>query len=244
MDILIATPGRLLDFMEMGVCKLNKVTYLVLDEADRMLDMGFEPHIKKILGQVRPDRQTLMWSATWPKEVEDLARSYCNVLPVHIQIGNPEGIQANIRIKQTFEFVDDEDKYQSLIKYLRPISSSKVLIFCETKRGVDDLTKMMRQDHWHGVKGIHGDKSQSERDSVYKEFKEGISNVLIATDVASRGLDVKDIKYVVNYDLPKQIEDYVHRIGRTARAGATGSAHNLFAKKDFMLSIEMIKLLK
>lgn len=160
MEILIATPGRLLDFMESGVVKLNKVTYLVLDEADRMLDMGFEKHIRKILSYVRPDRQTLMWSATWPKEVQDLARSYCNVQPVHIQIGNV-GITANNRINQVIEVVEEHEKYQTLKTFLKKIpNDSKILVFCETKRGVDDLAKRMRYDGYHGIKGIHGDKTQ------------------------------------------------------------------------------------
>eukprot|EP00347_Sterkiella_histriomuscorum_P006916 403350942 len=243
-EILIATPGRLLDFMESGVVKLNRVTYLVLDEADRMLDMGFEKHIKKILGNVRPDRQTLMWSATWPKEVEELARSYCNVLPVHIQIGNP-GLTANLRIKQVIDVCEEEDKYYRFMNFMKKMNDgSKVIVFCETKRGVDDLSRKMRTDGWHAVKGIHGDKSQAERDSTYKDFKDGTCYILIATDVASRGLDVKDIKYVVNYDMPKQCEDYVHRIGRTARAGASGSAYALFTKNNMMIAGDLVKLLK
>ncbi|CDW80654.1 UNKNOWN [Stylonychia lemnae] len=237
-EILIATPGRLLDFMETGTVRLNKVTYLVLDEADRMLDMGFEKHIQKILSYVRPDRQTLMWSATWPKEVQDLARSYCNVQPVQIQIGNP-GITANNRIDQIIDIVDEFKAYLKKVN-----DGSKILVFCETKKGVDELTKQMRYDGLHGVKGIHGDKTQYERDYVIKEFKTGRTYILVATDVASRGLDVKDIKYVINYDMPKQIEDYVHRIGRTARAGTTGIAYGLFTRNNVMISKELIKLLK
>lgn len=121
---------------------------------------------------------------------------------------------------------------------------SKILIFCETKRGVEDITRRMRQDGYHGVRGIHGDKTQAERDQVYRDFKEGVNNVLVATDVASRGLDVKDIKYVINHDMPNGVEDYVHRIGRTARAGATGKSYSFFTKKNMAMAPELIKLLK
>eukprot|EP00347_Sterkiella_histriomuscorum_P016169 403354220 len=243
-EILIATPGRLLDFMELGTVRLNKVTYLVLDEADRMLDMGFEKHIQKILSYVRPDRQTLMWSATWPKEVQDLANSYCNVKPVQIQIGNP-GITANKRIDQIIDICEEHEKYNKFRDYVKQINDgSKILVFCETKKGVDELTKQMRYDGMHGVKGIHGDKAQYERDFVIKDFKSGKCNILVATDVASRGLDVKDVMYVINYDMPKQVEDYVHRIGRTARAGTSGVAYGLFTRANYMIAKDLVKLLK
>jgi ATP-dependent RNA helicase DDX5/DBP2 len=150
--------------------------------------MGFEKSIRQILNQVRPDRQTLMWSATWPREVQDLAHSFCSVMPVYIQIGDPD-LQANARISQNFEFCEDHEKYRHLLRFLDKNSDgSRVIIFCETKRGVDDLVRDLRNDRIRAVAGIHGDKTQQERDRVIKDFKDGHAYILVATDVASRGL--------------------------------------------------------
>jgi ATP-dependent RNA helicase DDX5/DBP2 len=214
-EIVIATPGRLIDFLESGTTNLRRVTYLVLDEADRMLDMGFEPQIRKIVSQIRPDRQTLMWSATWPKDVQQLARDFLKDA-IQVTIGNME-IKASHHIKQIVDFVEDNEKHRKLLEYLEKImDGSRILIFTETKKNADMLTRALRNDGWPAL-AIHGDKTQQERDWVLAEFKSGKSPLMIATDVASRGLDVKEIKYVVNYDMPKEIEDYVHRIGRTGR---------------------------
>ena len=206
--------------------------------------MGFEKNIRQILEQIRPDRQTLMWSATWPKEVQDLAHSYCNQKPIHIQIGNP-GVTANKRIDQIIDIVEERDKYNCFKSYLRKVNvdGAKILIFVETKRGVDELANQLRNERIHGIRSIHGDKAQQERDYVINDFKNGRCNILIATDVASRGLDVKDVAYVINYDMPKQIEDYVHRIGRTARAGSTGVAYGLFTSANYMIAKDLTKLL-
>ena len=243
-EICIATPGRLIDFIESGATNLKRVTYLVLDEADRMLDMGFEPQVRKIVRDIRDDRQTLMWSATWPKEIQSLARDLCREEPVHINIGSTE-LTASHNIKQTVEVVKEWEKPERLNKLMERIMDgrSKILIFTATKRGCDDLTRQLRQDGWPAL-SIHGDKSQQERDWVLQEFRDSKSPIMIATDVASRGLDVKDIVYVINYDLPNQIEDYVHRIGRTGRAGAKGESFTFFTDDKAKLARDLINIMK
>jgi len=241
-EIVIATPGRLIDFLDMGSTNLKRVTYLVLDEADRMLDMGFEPQVRKLCSQIRPDRQTLMWSATWPKEVSRLACDLCRESPVHINVGSLE-MKACHNIRQYVEVCAEHDKHGRLRKLMeRIMDGSKILIFVETKRGADGLTREMRTQGWPAL-SIHGDKEQSERDWVLKEFKEGKNPILIATDVAARGLDVKEIKYVINYDFPGHIEDYVHRIGRTGRAGALGSSYSFFTNDKSWLAKDLISIL-
>lgn len=242
-EVVIATPGRLIDFLESQTTNLKRVTYLVMDEADRMLDMGFEPQVRKICSQIRPDRQTLMWSATWPKEVSKLASDLCRESPVHITVGGQE-LKACHNIKQYVEVCPDYDKKDRFQKLMQKImDGSKILIFVETKKGADSLTRDMRTSGWPAL-SIHGDKEQSERDWVLKEFREGRNPILIATDVAARGLDVKDIKYVINYDMPNQIEDYIHRIGRTGRAGATGSAYSFFDPRKAKTGPELVKVLE
>mmetsp|Transcript_11586 Transcript_11586/g.31159 ORF Transcript_11586/g.31159 Transcript_11586/m.31159 type:complete len:608 (-) Transcript_11586:85-1908(-) len=242
-DIVIATPGRLSDFITRGVVSMSNVKYLALDEADRMLDMGFEPQVRKITSQCRPDRQTLMWSATWPKEVQRLARDICKEDPVHINVGALE-MRAAHTIRQYVEVVQEQDKRGRLKRLLEKVmDGSKILIFCATKRDGDQLTREMRLDGWPAL-CIHGDKKQEERDWVLKEFKEGKSPILVATDVASRGLDVKDIKYVINYDFPGSVEDYIHRVGRTGRAGATGSSYTFFTADKARHAGDLIKVLK
>lgn len=173
-EIVIATPGRLIDMLESGKTNLRRVTYLVMDEADRMLDMGFEPQIKKILEQIRPDRQTLMFSATWPKEVQKLAHEYLKDF-IQVTIGSLE-LSANVNVTQIVEVCSDFEKRGKLVKHLEKISqeSAKVLIFIGTKRVADDLTKYLRQDGWPAL-AIHGDKQQQERDWVLNEFKSGRS---------------------------------------------------------------------
>ncbi|POW00333.1 hypothetical protein PSHT_13090 [Puccinia striiformis] len=253
-EIVIATPGRLIDMLESRKTNLHRVTYLVMDEADRMLDMGFEPQIKKIVEQIRPDRQTLMFSATWPKEVQRLASEYLKDF-IQVNVGSLD-LTANINITQIVEVCSDFEKRGKLIKHLEKISaeSAKVLIFVGTKRVADDLTKYLRQDGWPSL-AIHGDKQQQERDWVLEEFKSGRSPIMIATDVASRGLDVKDIAYVINYDMPNGIEDYIHRIiliecfhslvsGRTGRAGRTGTAYSYISADQSKLARELVKILR
>ncbi|KAF9024948.1 DEAD-domain-containing protein [Hymenopellis radicata] len=186
-EIVIATPGRLIDMLETSKTNLKRVTYLVMDEADRMLDMGFEPQIRKIVSQIRPDRQTLMFSATWPKDVQKLANDFLSDM-IQCNIGSME-LTANHNIQQIIEVCSDFEKRGKLEQHLDKISSenAKVLIFVATKRVADDITKYLRQEGWPAL-AIHGDKEQRERDWVLGEFKAGRSPILIATDVASRGL--------------------------------------------------------
>ncbi|XP_067617200.1 ATP-dependent RNA helicase p62-like isoform X2 [Eurosta solidaginis] len=192
-EIVIATPGRLIDFLSMGATNLKRCTYLVLDEADRMLDMGFEPQIRKILSQIRPDRQTLMWSATWPKEVKQLAEDFLGNY-IQINIGSLE-LSANHNIRQVVDVCEEHDKEDKLKNLLSEIydtseNPGKIIIFVETKRRVDSLVRFIRS---FGVRcgAIHGDKGQSERDFVLREFRSGKSNILVATDVAARGLEAE-----------------------------------------------------
>ncbi|EOY20827.1 P-loop containing nucleoside triphosphate hydrolases superfamily protein isoform 1 [Theobroma cacao] len=241
-EIVIATPGRLIDMLEAQHTSLQRVTYLVLDEADRMLDMGFEPQIRKIVAQIRPDRQTLYWSATWPREVESLARQFLRN-PYKVIIGSPD-LKANQSINQVVEVVTELEKYNRLIKLLKEVmDGNRILIFMETKKGCDQVTRQLRMDGWPAL-SIHGDKNQSERDWVLAEFKSGRSPIMTATDVAARGLDVKDIKCVINYDFPSSLEDYVHRIGRTGRAGAKGTAFTFFTQANAKYARDLIKLLQ
>lgn len=240
-EIIIATPGRLIDMMESHHTNLRRVTYLVLDEADRMLDMGFEPQIKKIVSQIRPDRQTLYWSATWPKEVELLARTFL-FDPYKVIIGSEE-LKANHAICQHVEILSESQKYNKLVNLLEDImDGSRILVFMDTKKGCDQITRQLRMDGWPAL-SIHGDKSQAERDWVLSEFKSGKSPIMTATDVAARGLDVKDVKYVINYDFPGSLEDYVHRIGRTGRAGATGTAYSFFTAANARFAKDLISIL-
>jgi ATP-dependent RNA helicase DDX5/DBP2 len=217
-----------LDFLEGGVTNLKRVTYLCLDEADRMLDMGFEPQIRKIVSQIRPDRQTLMWSATWPKEIQRLARDFCREDPVKLTVGSEE-LTVNPSITQQIEVVGDYDKRDRFMSWMKNEvgDNQKVLVFTETKRGADSLCRELQYQQFSAA-AIHGDKEQRQRDRTLSEFRSGHTNVLVATDVAQRGLDIKDVMYVANYDVPKTIEDYTHRIGRTGRAGNKGTAVTFF----------------
>lgn len=206
--------------------------------------MGFEPQIRTIIDQIRPDRQTLMWSATWPKEVEALASDFLRDF-TQIVIGNM-GLTANHRILQIVDVCNDADKDHKLGKLLEEIMGereNKTLIFTETKRRADDLTRRMRRDGWPAM-CIHGDKSQPERDWVLNEFRMGKAQILVATDVASRGLDISDIKFVINFDYPSSTEDYVHRIGRTARSDRTGTAYTFFTTNNAKQAKDLIGVLK
>ncbi|KAI1448398.1 DEAD-domain-containing protein [Annulohypoxylon stygium] len=187
-EVCIATPGRLIDMLEGGKTNLRRVTYLVLDEADRMLDMGFEPQIRKIISQIRPDRQTLMWSATWPKEVRALAAEFQTDF-IQVNIGSMD-LSANHRITQIVEVVSEAEKRDRMIKHLEKImddKENKALLFVGTKRTADEITRFLRQDGWPAL-SIHGDKQQNERDWVLDQFKTGKSPIMVATDVASRGI--------------------------------------------------------
>ncbi|KAF3274068.1 ATP-dependent RNA helicase dbp2 [Orbilia oligospora] len=227
-EVCIATPGRLIDMLEAGKTNLRRVTYLVLDEADRMLDMGFAPQINKIVSQIRPDRQTLMWSATWPKEVRQLAHDYLKDF-IQVNIGSLE-LSANHRITQIVEVVSEFEKRDKLVKHLERImddKETKCLIFVGTKRAADEITRFLRQDGFPAL-ALHGDKAQNERDWVLNEFKSAKSPIMVATDVASRGIDS---------------EDYVHRIGRTGRAGQKGTAITFFTTDNAKQARDLVTVL-
>lgn len=235
-EILIATPGRLIDLFDQKAVFLSRVSFLVLDEADRMLDMGFEPQLQKIIPETNQDRQTLMWSATWPPEVRSLARNYMRDY-IQVKIGSAD-LVANSKIIQKTFIVDQWEKDKTLSDKLTDLYSGaggekpRVIIFCNQKRRCDDLMDKL-QDHGWPAEALHGDKAQAQRDRIISDFKLGRRTILVATDVAARGLDVKDVKAVINYDFPANCEDYIHRIGRTARGDTKeGHAYTFFCPKD------------
>eukprot|EP00965_Chrysotila_dentata_P081785 2700046-Pleurochrysis_carterae.AAC.6 len=223
-----------------------RCTYLAIDEADRMLDLGFEPQLQIILQQMRSDRQTLMFSATWPPEVQALAEQFLSPDVITVEVGGAlaDAGKANAAIKQTVFMCTDEEKFGRLVELLEEImDGSKILIFASSKRRCDELTRELRVDGWPAL-AIHGDKSQEERDWVLHEFKEGTQPLLIATDVAQRGLDIKEVRFVINYDCPDTGEAYVHRIGRTGRAGDTGTAFTLVTPDDKRVYPDLVKVLR
>ena len=313
-EIVIATPGRLLDFIDAGVTNLQQCTFLVLDEADRMMDYGFEPPLRRIVECTRPDRQTLMWSATWPREVQKLAREFLTEA-VLVQMNNASQLRATESVDQRFEQCDEANKLHVFFQILQNVGGAgKVIIFCEKKRGCETMVQNLRQRGLQGA-ALHGDKSQQardhhsdhtlqlrtctcnmpctrwavcrgatrpwhhmcvccahgipcarrvcrsataltltlaltltvcvqERDYTMQQFKSGAVRVLVATDVAGRGLDVKDVGVVINYDAPSSAEDYVHRIGRTGRAGATGVSFTLLTPSDGEVARELARMLQ
>ena len=208
--ILVATPGRLLDMLEARATNLLRITYLVLDEADRMLDMGFEPQIRKVLSQIRPDRQTMMFSATWPQEIRAIAQSFQRDF-VRIHIGSMD-LTANTDVTQHFYVVKEFEKMPKLIELFRGFAPQRVLVFVKTKKTCDQLHRELLRMGVNAT-AIHGDKEQYERDRTLAKFKRDTTGCLVATDVACRGLDIKELDVVINYDFPLNIEDYVHRIG-------------------------------
>uniref|UniRef100_A0A182RFR5 RNA helicase n=1 Tax=Anopheles funestus TaxID=62324 RepID=A0A182RFR5_ANOFN len=243
-EIVIATPGRLIDFLERDTTNLRRCTYLVLDEADRMLDMGFEPQIRKIISQIRPDRQVLMWSATWPKEIRKLAEEFLRDY-IQINIGSLN-LAANENILQIIDCCEEYEKETRLFKLLEQISSQndgKTIIFVETKRKVDKIVNVIRRQGWR-ADGIHGDKSQKDRDYVLNTFRRSNNGILVATDVASRGLDVDDVKFVINFDFPNNTEDYVHRIGRTGRSTNKGTSYTFFTPANSSKANDLITVLQ
>lgn len=246
-QVVVATPGRLLDLIQEGSVDLSHVNYLVLDEADRMLEKGFEEDIKRIIRETDArNRQTLMFTATWPKEVRELASTFMNQ-PVKVSIGNRDELTANKRITQIVEVIDPFKKEKKLLELLKKYQSGakkddKVLIFALYKKEASRVERNLKYNGYD-VAAIHGDLSQQQRTQALNEFKSGKSNLLLATDVAARGLDIPNVKTVINLTFPLTVEDYVHRIGRTGRAGQTGTAHTLFTEQEKHLAGALVNVL-
>ena len=239
-DILVATPGRLIDLLDRGDVTLGSTRFLVLDEADQMLDMGFIHALKKIAPQLGTPRQTMLFSATMPKQLEVLSRSYLTD-PKRVQVA-PPGKTAD-KIKQSVLFIDKPQKQKKLREILSTDPDALTLVFARTKRGAERLSKDLIADGFNAA-SIHGNKSQGQRDRAIKAFREGTVTVLVATDVAARGIDIPGVAMVVNYDLPNVAESYVHRIGRTARAGREGEAISFCSPDERSLLKDIEKLIK
>jgi ATP-dependent RNA helicase RhlE len=237
-DILVATPGRLLDLMDQRVVRLDTVSHLVLDEADRMLDMGFIRDVRRIVRQVPGDRQTLLFSATMPNDIADLAKEILRD-PVRVEVARAG--KTVDRIEQRVQFVDASKKRDVLNQLLADPAFERVIVFTRTKRGADRVARNLEQANI-AAHAIHGNKSQGARQSALASFKSGRTRVLVATDIAARGIDIDDITHVINYELPNIPESYVHRIGRTARAGAAGVAIALCApdEREYLRDIERL----
>lgn len=239
-EILVATPGRLLDHIEQKSIQLNQVQVLVLDEADRMLDMGFMPDLKRILALLPKQRQTLMFSATFSKEIKKLSDEFLNN-PTLIEVARSNATSENVQQKV---YAVEQSKKQALLAHLlKNEANNQVIIFTKTKLTADRLSKALIRDGI-AADAIHGDKSQQERIAALDAFKLGSITTLVATDVAARGLDITDLPMVINYEIPSAPEDYVHRIGRTGRAGASGIAISLVSEDEEKYFVEIEKLIK
>ncbi|CAN4128076.1 unnamed protein product [Withania somnifera] len=244
-DIVIATPGRLQDMMEMEACNLKEVSFVVLDEADRMLDLGFEPAVRAILSQTSSVRQMVMFSATWPPAVHQLAQEFMDPNPIKVVVGS-EDLTANHDVMQIVEVLEDrarDERLQCLLEKYHKSRRNRVLVFVLYKKEASRVEMMLQKRGWKVV-SISGDKQQHARTKALSLFKDGSYPLMIATDVAARGLDIPDVEVVINYSFPLTTEDYVHRIGRTGRAGKKGVAHTFFTKDNKGLSGELINVLR
>ncbi len=229
-NIVVATPGRLLDHISHGTISLNKINFVVLDEADRMLDMGFIEDIKDILSYINTDKQICLFSATMPESILQLAKEYMKN-PKQINI---EKTISQANINQSYLLLYDKDKFKQLVNTLKPISTNKethVIVFAATKQRTRDLAFKLKNENFY-VDTIHGDLNQRQRENTLSRFRNKKFNILIATDVASRGLDITTVSHIINYDLPDDVETYFHRIGRTARAGAQGTSLSFVSQND------------
>ena len=227
-DILVATPGRLLDHMGRGTCHLNQVKHLVLDEADRMLDMGFLPDVRRIVDKCPRERQTMLFSATIPPEIGSL---------IQWAMKTPQTIQIGIRrspaetVSHAVYPVSEDQKSALLLEILKRVDFNSVIVFCRTKHRADRIARLLHQAN-HAVTVLHSNRTQREREQALKGFRDGRYEILVATDIAARGLDILDVSHVINFDVPQHPEDYVHRIGRTGRAQAAGDAFTLMVAED------------
>src|SRR5215467_6912359 len=227
-DVLVATPGRLLDLMHQGACKLDQVRYLVLDEADRTLDMGFLPDVKRIVQRCPRERHTSLFSATIPPEIESL---------IQWAMKHPETIEIGARrtpaetVKHVIYPVSNAQKTDLLLELLKRVNYDSVIVFCRTKYGADRVAHLLKRNN-HAVAVLHSNRTQREREQALRGFRDGRFEVLVATDIAARGLDIADVSHVVNYDVPQHPEDYIHRIGRTGRMEAKGDAFTIMVAED------------
>ena len=239
-DVLVATPGRLLDLINQGIITLKHIEYFVLDEADRMLDMGFIHDIKKIIALLPQKRQSLFFSATMPTNIVNLSQSILHK-PVKVEVA-PQSSTADT-IQQKVYYTNKADKKDLLVHILKDESINQVLLFSRTKHGADKIARNLKKKNINAA-AIHGDKAQNQRQKALEGFKAGKTRVLVATDIAARGIDIEKLSYVINYDIPNESETYVHRIGRSGRAGLSGNAISLCEPEEnaFIKSIE--KLIK
>jgi ATP-dependent RNA helicase RhlE len=227
-DVIVATPGRLLDHVQRGTCKLGQIEFLVMDEADRMLDMGFLPDVRRILDRCPRDRHTSLFSATIPPEIETL---------IQWAMRNPQTIEIGARrtpkdtVTHVIYPVSDAQKADLVLELLKRVNYESVIVFCRTKHGADRVAHLLKRNN-HAVAVLHSNRTQREREQALQGFREGRFEVLVATDIAARGLDIADVSHVVNYDVPQHPEDYIHRIGRTGRMENSGDAYTLMVAED------------
>lgn len=246
-EIIVCTPGRMIDLLTANsgrVTNLKRVTYVVLDEADRMFDMGFEPQVMKIVNNIRPDRQTVLFSATFPKQMDSLARKILQK-PLEITVGGRSVVAPEIQ--QIVEVRPEESKFTRLLDILGQMYNEdpecRTLIFVDRQEGADNLLRdLMRRGYL--CMSLHGGKDQVDRDSTIADFKAGVVPIVIATSVAARGLDVKQLKLVINFDAPNHMEDYVHRAGRTGRAGNKGTCVTFITSEQERYSVDIYRALK